>query len=71
MNKEGFSIDVQGMSCGHCSAAVERLISAVEGVEKVEVNLEAGTASIQTEAGKVSRTDLVACINNSELYKAS
>ncbi len=31
---------VPGMSCGHCKAAVSEELSAVEGVEAVEVDLE-------------------------------
>ena len=31
--------DVYGMTCGACSAHVEKSVSKVEGVEKVSVNL--------------------------------
>lgn len=37
---------VSGMSCPHCKANVERAISALEGVESVEVDLKGGTASV-------------------------
>ena len=37
---------VEGMSCAHCSARVEKALSAVEGVESAHVNLEAKTAAI-------------------------
>jgi copper chaperone len=30
---------VQGMSCGHCEAAVKEEISALEGIESVDVDL--------------------------------
>ena len=30
---------VNGMSCGHCEAAVKEEVSAVEGVESVDVDL--------------------------------
>ena len=31
---------VPGMHCGHCKAAVEHGVSAVEGVDAVEVDLD-------------------------------
>jgi copper chaperone CopZ len=36
---------VTGMTCGHCASAVTEEISALEGVESVEVDLVAGGAS--------------------------
>lgn len=38
--------NVEGMNCSHCAENVEKAISSVEGVEKVEVSLHKGTASI-------------------------
>ena len=37
---------VEGMSCGHCSARVEKVLAAVEGVTAVQVDLEAKTATV-------------------------
>lgn len=41
---------VEGMSCGHCTAAVEKALKAVAGVEAVTVTLEPGEASIEGTA---------------------
>ena len=38
---------VDGMSCNHCKASVEKAIIAVEGVEYVEVSLTRGIAHVQ------------------------
>lgn len=38
---------VTGMSCSACSAHVEKSVAAVNGVEKVQVNLLAGTMEVQ------------------------
>ena len=37
---------IQGMNCAHCRASVEKAISDVEGVEKVEVSLSDGIAYV-------------------------
>ena len=33
-------INIEGMSCGHCSKHVENALVEVKGVEKVEVSLQ-------------------------------
>ena len=38
---------VKGMSCNHCKASVEKAISGIEGVEKVEVDLTKGIAYVE------------------------
>ena len=40
--------DVSGMTCAACSARVEKVTSAVPGVESVEVNLLAGKMTVIT-----------------------
>lgn len=39
-------VKIEGMSCGHCSARVEKALKALEGVTDVKVNLEDKTAYI-------------------------
>lgn len=53
-------ISIEGMSCGHCSARVEKALKAVNGVAKVEVNL----------AGKNAVVELFGNIDNGVLKEA-
>ena len=39
--------EVSGMTCAACSARVEKVTAGVEGVEKVEVNLLAGSMTVE------------------------
>lgn len=41
---------VTGMTCGHCVQAVTEEVSAIPGVQDVEVNLEAGTLSFVSKS---------------------
>lgn len=43
------TMKIEGMACGHCKAAVEKALNAIDGV-KAEVNLEAKTASVDAPA---------------------
>ncbi|MDC7220051.1 MAG: SO_0444 family Cu/Zn efflux transporter [Spirochaetales bacterium] len=42
-------INIEGMSCHHCSANVEKALSLVEGVGKIEISLEGKYAQIDGE----------------------
>lgn len=46
---EMITMKIEGMACGHCKAAVEKALNAIDGV-KAEVNLEAKTASVEAPA---------------------
>ena len=41
------TLSVDGMSCNHCKMSVEKALSAIEVVQKVEVNLEKKCAVIE------------------------
>lgn len=43
---EKHTMTVEGMSCGHCKAAVEKALAGVTGVEQVVVDLESGHAEV-------------------------
>ena len=38
---------IKGMMCAHCQANVEKNLAAIEGVEKVTVDLASGIAYIE------------------------
>ena len=46
--------DVKGMTCAACAARVEKVSSAVQGIEKAEVNLLSGKLTVQAENAGVS-----------------
>ena len=52
---------VDGMTCAHCQHAVTEEISAVEGVESVDVDLATGTVTV-TAARPVDGTHIAAAV---------
>ncbi|MBP3313434.1 MAG: cadmium-translocating P-type ATPase [Oscillospiraceae bacterium] len=42
-----YTLNITGMMCPHCQAHVEKALLAVSGVEKVEVDLQGGKATVQ------------------------
>jgi len=52
---------IKGMNCPHCQATVTKSISAVPGVENVDVNLSTGRAVVE---GAHNADDVVAAVRN-------
>lgn len=50
------------MTCGHCVKAVTEEVSAIEGVESVEVDLESGRVTV-TAAADPTREQMVAAVD--------
>lgn len=48
------TLNVQGMSCGHCVSSVENSVGKLDGVKEVKVHLESGKVDISFEEDKVS-----------------
>jgi len=55
MEKEHVSLEITGMTCGHCVAAVKKALAAVPGVAEVEVTLSPPRAVVSCD---LSRTTL-------------
>jgi len=62
------TLNVQGMTCGHCKAAVEGALKKLEGVSVAEVNLEAGNVAVTYDEGKVSVDNMKAAIEDQGYY---
>ncbi|GLC90572.1 copper chaperone CopZ [Lysinibacillus piscis] len=51
---QNVTLNVQGMSCGHCVSAVEKGVGALTGVEQVTVNLAEGLVDVAFNDAQVS-----------------
>ena len=53
---------VGGMSCAACSAHVEKSVSAVPGVREVQVNLLAGSMTVEYDEGACSDAQIIRAV---------
>ena len=60
--KETF--EVNGMSCGHCTAAVERAVKNLKGIADVSVKLADKTATIVYDERIISRETIIMTIED-------
>jgi copper chaperone len=51
---ENVTLNVQGMSCGHCVKAVESSVNELNGIESVNVNLEEAKVTVAFDHAQVS-----------------
>ena len=61
---------VKGMSCAACSAAVERAVKQLDGIERADVSLMAGILDCEFQNDKISENDIIQAINKIG-YRAS
>lgn len=61
------ALKVKGMTCEHCSKAVQEALEGVTGSEKVSVDLASGIAKVE---GQASIEQLIAAVEE-EGYSAS
>ena len=55
-------LDVEGMSCNHCKMAVERALTALDGVEQAVVSLEEKNVSVTFTPGREDESAVRAAI---------
>ena len=55
---EHITMNVEGMSCGHCKKAVEDSVGELNGVEKVDVSLDEGEVTIAFNSNDVTLDDI-------------
>ncbi len=53
------TLNITGMSCGGCVKSVTGVLSALPGVARVEVKLDAAEAQVQFDEQRVSRAQLI------------
>ncbi|WP_055105910.1 copper chaperone CopZ [Paenibacillus ihumii] len=52
------TLQVKGMSCGHCINSIEGNVGKMNGVESVKVNLNDGTVAVSFDPKAVSLKEI-------------
>jgi copper chaperone len=52
------TINVEGMSCGHCKAAVEGELNKLKGVEYSNADIEKGIVEVRYDDGRLTTDEL-------------
>jgi copper chaperone CopZ len=62
MAKAKVDLKVQGMTCQGCVRSIEKKLSGVAGVERAQVNLEAGTATVEYDDARTDAGQLIGAV---------
>ncbi len=52
------TLNVEGMTCGHCKAAVTNALNELDGVKNVVVHLETGKVEVEVDSSKVTEAEM-------------
>lgn len=63
-------MEIEGMTCGHCSADVEKIVGGIEGVKYAKVDLPSHTGHFVYDADIVSAEAIKEVINSTDKYTA-
>lgn len=55
-------LDITGMSCSACSSRIEKVVSRMEGVQEIAVNLLTNKAQVSYDEAKLDSADIIARI---------
>lgn len=58
MAKNAIVFSVEGMSCNHCKASVEKALKTLEGVDKAKVDLQKAQVEVEFDSEKISEAEL-------------
>ena len=61
---ESITIGIRGMTCEGCVASVKRVLQEIDGVEKADVSLEPGQATVKYVPGRVNAARLRSAIED-------
>jgi copper chaperone len=61
---ETVELKVEGMTCGSCVNSVTRTLSALPGVQKVDVSLAESRAKVTYDPGKSGLADFKRAVEN-------
>ena len=70
MNMDKLTLNVTGMTCGHCQMSVAKALKDISGVKSAEVNLETNTAVVEYKLGKTTTGEMIKAVEEAG-YKAS
>ena len=56
------TLNVEGMSCGHCKAAVEEELNGLSGVEYSNADLQKGTVEVRYDESRTTDDDLIGAV---------
>ncbi|OPX43680.1 copper chaperone CopZ [Ruminiclostridium hungatei] len=54
MAKQIIDITVEGMSCSHCENSVKKAVGALQGVDRVSVDLAGKRVTVEFDPGEVT-----------------
>lgn len=69
MKNEKIKLDISGMTCDHCAAGIEKMLSQNKGVTEANVSYKNGSCECSFDPSKTSKEEIIQSINETKNYK--
>ncbi len=66
--KKTYTIQIEGISCGHCVASIQKILDGLNGITASSVDLATGKASIELDSSQLDLQTVIQSINQTEIY---
>ncbi len=66
--KTTYTIQIEGISCGHCVASIQKILDGLKGLEDTSINLATGQASFVLDTSQLDLQTVIQSINQTEIY---
>jgi len=71
MSIQKTNLKIEGMTCGHCSGFVTRVLKDMKGVTEAKVDLQEKAAEVMFDDELVTKQELIEEVNKTGIYQAS
>lgn len=69
MKSKNITLEITGMTCGHCATGIEKMLVEKAGVTQANVNYQNGSCECSFDPSKTSKEEIINTINTSKSYK--
>ncbi len=66
--KKTYTIQIEGISCGHCVSSIQRILDKLKGLEEISIDLKTGLASFVLDSSQLDLQTVIQSINQTEIY---
>lgn len=71
MSTGKITLQISGMSCGHCEKSVTKAIQGLNGIQNITVSSATGTAVVEFDNTLVSENEISKAVADTEIYEVT
>ena len=69
MTVQTLELEISGMTCDHCARTIEKKLDSLEGIKNKKISFPENAATIEFDASKVKKEEIINTINSTGQYR--